>query len=154
MGIANKGLFFAAYTIASVGIRFVSGKVADKHGRIKVMLVGLFIISLSLVLIGWGNSVQGLIIGACVYGIGTGILSPALNAWTIDLSLPQYRGRAVATMYIALEMGIGSGALFAGYIYHDFIDRIPYIMYGNTAIIFISIFYILYWNAKREKLNY
>lgn len=154
LGIANKGLFFAAYTIASVGIRFVSGKVADKHGRIKVMLVGLFIISLSLVLIGWGNSVQGLIIGACVYGIGTGVLSPALNAWTIDLSLPQYRGKAVATMYIALEMGIGSGALFAGYIYHDFIDRIPYIMYGNTAIIFISIFYILYWNAKREKLNY
>lgn len=154
LGIANKGLFFAAYTIASVGIRFVSGKVADKHGRIKVMLVGLFIISLSLVLIGWGNSVQGLIIGAFVYGIGTGVLSPALNAWTIDLSLPQYRGKAVATMYIALEMGIGSGALFAGYIYHDFIDRIPYIMYGNTAIIFISIFYILYWNAKREKLNY
>lgn len=151
LGIENKGLFFAAYTIASIGTRFVSGKVADKHGRIKVMLVGLFIISISLLLIGWGDSIQGLIIGACTYGIGTGILSPALNAWTIDLSLPQYRGKAVATMYIALEMGIGGGALLAGYVYHDFIYRVPYIMYGNTAIIFIAIFYIFYWESKSKK---
>lgn len=151
LGIENKGLFFVAYTLASIGIRFVSGKIADKHGRIKVMLVGLFIISIALALIGWGNSIQGLIIGACIYGIGTGILSPALNAWTIDLSLPQFRGKAVATMYIALEIGIGSGALCAGYIYHDFIHRIPYIMYGNTAVIFIAIFYIFYWNSKSKK---
>lgn len=151
LGIENKGLFFAAYTLASIGTRFISGKAADKHGRIKVMFLGLLIISLSLLLIGWGNSIQGLIIGACVYGIGTGVLSPALNAWTIDLSLPQYRGKAVATMYIALEIGIGAGAIFAGYIYSDYILRIPYIMYTNAAIIFISVFYILYWNKKQSK---
>jgi len=151
LGIENKGLFFAAYTLASIGIRFISGKIADKHGRIKVMIVGLFTISFALLLIGFGDSIQGLILGACVYGIGTGILSPALNAWTIDLSLPQFRGKAVATMYIALEIGIGSGALLAGYIYHDFIYRIPYIMYGNTAVIFIAILYIFFWNTKGKK---
>lgn len=152
LGIENKGLFFTAYTLASIGTRFVSGKIADKHGRIKVMLVGLFILSIALLLIGFGNSIQGLIIGACTYGIGTGILSPALNAWTIDLSLPQYRGKAVATMYIALEAGIGGGALLAGYIYHDYLHRIPYIMYGNTLIIFIAIIYILLWDKKSKRL--
>lgn len=151
LGIVNKGLFFTAYTIASVGIRFGSGKVADKYGRTKVMLVGLVIISISLLLLGFGNSIQELIIAACIYGIGTGILSPALNAWTIDLSLPQYRGKAMATMYIALEVGIGFGALFAGYIYHDYIDRFPMIMYGNASIILIAIFYILYWNSKKKR---
>lgn len=149
LGITNKGLFFTAYTLASIGIRFVSGKVADRFGRIKVMLVGLFIILLSLLLLGVGDSISGLIIGACVYGIGTGILSPALNAWTIDLSLPQYRGKAMATMYIALEVGIGGGALLAGYIYHDFIHRIPGIMYGNAVIIFLAFLYVLYWNNKK-----
>lgn len=150
LGIVNKGLFFAAYTLASIGTRFVSGKIADKHGRIKVMFVGLLIISLALALIGFGNSIQGMIIGACVYGIGTGVLSPALNAWTIDLSLPQFRGKAVATMYIALEAGIGAGALLAGYIYNDYINRIPYILYGNAAVIFIAIFYIVYWSYKKQ----
>lgn len=149
LGIANKGLFFTAYTLASIGIRFISGKVSDRFGRIKVMLVGLFIIVISLVLLGKGDNISGLIIGACVYGIGTGILSPALNAWTIDLSLPQYRGKAMATMYIALEIGIGGGALVAGYIYQDFIFRIPYIMYGNALIIFIAFVYVLYWDRNK-----
>lgn len=149
LGITNKGLFFTAYTLASIGIRFISGKVSDRFGRIKVMLVGLAIILLSLLLLGNGESISGLIIGACVYGIGTGILSPALNAWTIDLSLPQYRGKAMATMYIALEIGIGGGALLAGYIYRDFITRIPYIMYGNATVIFIAFFYVVYWNRTK-----
>lgn len=149
LGITNKGLFFTAYTLASIGIRFVSGKVSDRFGRIKVMLVGLVIILISLLFLGAGDSISGLIVGACIYGIGTGILSPALNAWTIDLSLPQYRGKAMATMYIALEAGIGGGALLAGYIYHDFIDRIPHIMYGNAFIIFLAFIYVLYWNNKR-----
>ncbi|MFD2557231.1 MFS transporter [Sphingobacterium tabacisoli] len=152
--ISNKGLFFTAYTLASIGIRFVSGKVSDRFGRIRVMLVGLIVIVISLVLLGKGDSVSGLILGACVYGIGTGILSPALNAWTIDLSLPQYRGKAMATMYIALEIGIGGGALLAGYIYQDFIPRIPYIMYGNAIVIFLAFFYVLYWdNTKTERSN-
>ncbi|WP_164110794.1 MULTISPECIES: MFS transporter [Sphingobacterium] len=149
LGITNKGLFFTAYTLASIGIRFMSGKVSDRFGRIKVMLVGLVIILISLMLLGNGDSISGLIIGACVYGIGTGILSPALNAWTIDLSLPQYRGKAMATMYIALEIGIGGGALLAGYIYQDFIYRIPYIMYGNAAVIFTAFFYVIYWNRTK-----
>lgn len=149
--ISNKGLFFTAYTLASIGIRFVSGKVSDRFGRIRVMLVGLLVIVVSLVLLGKGDSIAGLIIGACVYGIGTGILSPALNAWTIDLSLPQYRGKAMATMYIALEIGIGGGALLAGYIYQDFISRIPYIMYGNAIIIFLAFFYVLYWDKTKTE---
>ena len=150
--IQNKGLFFTAFTAASIGIRFLSGKVADRYGRISVMKVGLIIISISILYIGFSTSILNLLIGACIYGIGTGIFSPAVNAWTIDLSLPQYRGKAMATMYIALEAGIGFGALFSGYIYHDIISRIPYIMYTNALIIFLAFLYIIYWN-KKQKIN-
>ncbi|GGH25788.1 MFS transporter [Sphingobacterium alkalisoli] len=153
LGINNKGLFFSAYTLTSIGVRFVSGKVADRHGRINVMLVGLIIISIALFLLGFGNTINGLLLGACLYGIGTGILSPALNAWTIDLSLPQYRGKAMATMYIALEIGIGGGALFSGYLYHDDISRVPYIMYGNGIVILFSVIYVLYWDWINKKAS-
>lgn len=153
LGIVNKGLFFTAYTVASIGIRFISGKVADRYGRISVMKVGLVVVAISLLYLGFGNSIAQLVIGACLYGIGTGIFSPAVNAWTIDLSLPQYRGKAMATMYIALEAGIGGGALFAGYIYHDEILRIPYIFYGNALIILLAFFYVIYWNSKNKKTH-
>ncbi|MVZ62884.1 MFS transporter [Sphingobacterium humi] len=150
LGIANKGMFFLAYTLASIAIRFVSGKVADRYGRIAVMKVGLILITISIFYIGYSDSILNLVIGACIYGIGTGIFSPAVNAWTIDLSLPQYRGKAMATMYIALEVGIGAGALFAGYIFHDQIMRIPYIMYGDAIVVFMAFLYVLYWDKKRK----
>ncbi len=150
LGIANKGMFFLAYTLASIAIRFVSGKVADRYGRIAVMKVGLILITISIFYIGYSDSILNLVIGACIYGIGTGIFSPAVNAWTIDLSLPQYRGKAMATMYIALEVGIGAGALFAGYIFHDQITRIPYIMYGDAIVVFMAFLYVLYWDKKRK----
>ncbi|QBQ40335.1 MFS transporter [Sphingobacterium psychroaquaticum] len=151
LGISNKGLFFTAYTLSSIGIRFVSGKVADRYGRIRVMLVGVAILSISAFLLGYNHSVEGMIIGAIVYGIGGGILSPAVNAWTIDLSLPQHRGKAMATMYIALEVGIGGGALIAGYLYRDEISRIPNLFIANSIIILLAFFYILYWQSKNKK---
>ncbi|WP_408641393.1 MFS transporter [Spirosoma telluris] len=42
--------------------------------------------------------------------------SPTITAWTADLSDEKTRGRAMATMYIALEAGIGLGALGAGWV--------------------------------------
>lgn len=153
LGIANKGLFFTAYTLATIGIRFFSGKMADRYGRIRVMLVGIVILAVSVLFLGLSSSVQGLIWGAVIYGIGGGILSPAVNAWTIDLSLPQHRGKAMATMYIALEIGIGGGALLAGYIYHDVIWKIPHIFIANSFIILLAFFYILYWNTKNKTVN-
>lgn|SRR5690606_36352623 len=152
LGIQNKGLFFTAYTLSTIGIRFFSGKVADQYGRIKVMYVGIVILAFSVLLIGLSQSILGLIIGAVIYGIGSGILSPAVNAWTIDLSLPQHRGKAMATMYIALEIGIGGGALLSGYIYHDIILRIPYIFIFNSMIMMFAFFYILYWDRKNNKV--
>nr|WP_229826637.1 MFS transporter [Sphingobacterium griseoflavum] len=150
LGIGNKGLFFTAYTLSSIMIRFVSGKVADRYGRIKVMVVGVFIVALAVLIIGLGESVEGLILGAIIYGIGTGVLSPAVNAWTIDLSLPQHRGKAMATMYIALEIGIGGGALLAGYVYADHLSRIPSIFIVNSLIILSAFFYIIFWNWKNK----
>lgn len=152
LGVSNRGIFFVAFTIASVGIRFFSGKFSDQYGRIVVMRYGLAILIVSLGILAWGDSPAWLIAGAAVYGVGSGILSPAVNAWTIDLSHPQQRGKAMATMYIALEAGIGLGALIAGWVYHDVILRIPYIFFGTMVVAVFAWGYL--WAYKPEKLNH
>ena len=154
LGVINKGLFFTVYTVASVAIRLLSRKAADQYGRIIMMRIGIVIMALSLFVLGFGKSVNYLILGASIFGIGSGILSPALNAWTIDLSEPSHRGRAMATMYIALEAGIGFGALFAGYIYQDIMNRVPQIFYANAIVVFIALLYIYYWEKTKKSQHY
>lgn len=149
IGIANKGLFFVAYTISSLAIRFLAGKVSDTHGRLLVIKAGLVLLLIAMVVLGFGKNLIWLISGAALYGVATGIVSPALNAWTIDLSNPNYRGKALATMYIALEAGIGLGALFSGWIYYDTIVRIPYILQGTGIGVIIALIYITAWERKQ-----
>jgi MFS family permease len=150
LGIANKGLFFMVFTIASLIIRFVAGKVSDKYGRLVVIKVGLALLVVALVVVGYADTVAGLLLGAALYGVSQGILSPALNAWTIDMSQPSHRGKAVATMYISLEAGIGLGALGAGWYYHDVIAHVPAIIYATAAVTVIAIAYMF---LRREPVK-
>jgi MFS family permease len=149
LGITNKGLFFMTFTISSVLIRFFTGKTSDKYGRVVVIKASLLIICISLVFIGLASSVSELLIASALYGVGTGILSPANNAWTADLSHPERRGKAVATMYIALEAGIGLGALLSGWIFKDILSRVPMLFFVSGAIAFLALIYLYFLPTRK-----
>jgi len=142
LGVQNKGLFFMTFTISSLLIRFVAGKVSDNFGRVAVIKVALVMLCISFYLIGHASTVTELLIGSVAYGIAGGIFSPATNAWTVDLSHPDHRGKAMATMYIALEVGIGAGALLAGALYKDVISMVPSIFYIAAAACLCALVYV------------
>lgn len=149
LGVANKGIFFMTFTISSLLIRFVAGKVSDRFGRVSVIKVALAMLCISFYLIGNADSVTDLLVGSVAYGIAGGIFSPATNAWTIDLSHPDHRGKAMATMYIALEAGIGVGALLAGGLYKDVIEMVPPIFYISSGACVLALIYIF----SRERFD-
>jgi MFS family permease len=151
LGVANKGLFFMVFTLTSLVMRFVAGRASDKYGRTSVIKIGLGLLVVSFFMIGYTETFAGLLAGAAVYGISQGILSPALNAWTVDMSHAEHRGKAMATMYIALEAGIGLGALFAGWYYQDIIARIPVVMYASAGLTLMALGYMVFfrWNVSK-----
>jgi MFS family permease len=149
LGTNNKGLFFMVFTLTSLLIRFVAGKASDQYGRVLILKVSLGMLAASLVWIGLSASSFSLMAASALYGVATGMLSPAVSAWTIDLSDPGHRGKAVATMYIALEAGIGMGALLAGWLFVDDISTIPITFFICTGITLIALFYLQFgWKAK------
>ena len=144
LGVPNKGLFFMTFTVFSVLMRFTAGKVSDKYGRVVVLKVSLLILAIALVMIGLAHNTFTFLLASAVYGVATGILSPANNAWTADLSHPEHRGKAIATMYIALEAGIGLGALFAGWFFKDIISNVPMLFYVSAAIALSALVYLFF----------
>lgn len=144
LGIQNKGAFFVFFTIASLLVRILSGKASDRYGRVFIIAIGLIVLIISLITLGLVDSSTGLFIGAFCYGLAMGILSPAVNAWTIDLSLPNHRGKSIATMFMALEAGIGLGAFFSGWYYQNQIHRFPQIMYSCALMALIALSYLIF----------
>ncbi|GAB3636655.1 MFS transporter [Hymenobacter arcticus] len=145
LGLAGptKGLFYICYTLASLAVRLVAGKASDTHGRVPVLRWSAGILAVGLAVLVWSPSVPVFLVAAVIFGIGTGLNSPTLYAWTIDLSHPERRGRGVATMYIALEVGIGIGALLAGWVFDNQPARLPWVHALSLACVLAAIAYLL-----------
>jgi MFS family permease len=148
VGWTNKGLYFTIYTISSILIRFFFSKASDQYGRIPVLIFGCFMLSLSMFLLVFSANSYLLIVSAIIYGMAWGVNTPTLAAWTNDLGDKNHMGRAMATMYIALEAGIGVGAYVSGEIYQGVASQIP-IPFLLAALLSLLAF-ILLWTKKRN----
>lgn len=115
LGIENKGLFFGVFTLSSLGIRLLAGKTSDRYGRVPVMRAASATLVCAMVLIAFAETKFALLGSGVLFGCAVGMYSPTTAAWVVDLSLDRFRGRALATMYIFLEAGIGIGALVSGF---------------------------------------
>jgi MFS family permease len=150
LGVSNKGTFYVVFTVASLCVRLFAGKLSDKRGRVYVLKIALWLMVISVALLGFANTAFWLMAGAFLYGLGTGLFSPAISAWTADLSDEQHRGRGMATMYIALEAGIGLGAMAAGWIFRDKLAMIPPVFYGCSIISLTGLAYLLLRPNRRS----
>ncbi len=144
LGIHNKGLFFTVYTIASLVIRVFASKSSDVYGRVPVMIVSSILLAVGMGILGVSQSVWSFWTAAILFGLSWGLNTPTLTAWTIDLSHPDYRGRALATMYIALEAGIGVGAWWSGWWYGGKFANIPVAFYVSSVLALASLGYLLW----------
>ena len=149
LGISNRGLFFTYFTIASLLVRIVAGRASDRFGRVPVLKIGSILLMASMMVIGGAASQVGFTVGAFLFGFGVGISSPTIFAWTIDLSHDKHRGRGIATMYIALEIGIGMGAFISGEIFNNDLDRIPHVFYTAGVLVLVGFIYLFSGNVKR-----
>ena len=141
---SHKGWFYISYTVASLAVRLLAGRASDTRGRVPVLRASAALLALGLAGLVWCPSVPVFLASAVVFGLGTGLNSPTLYAWTIDLSDARHRGRAVATMYIALELGIGMGALLAGWIFSNQPAHLPYVHASSLACVLAALAY-LWW---------
>ena len=148
LGFQNKGTFFVAFTVASLTIRFLAGSISDRVGRKIVVQWGLLLLIGALLSMVIFQNIVGLLFAAIVYGLAMGVLSPALNAWTVDLSSKSERGKGISTMFIALEAGIGLGALFSGWYYRDTFQNIPSIMLVCAFLAFLAFMILVFLKKK------
>jgi MFS family permease len=142
VGIKNKGLLFAYLTVSSLAVRLLGGKASDKWGRQPVLMVSMTIFTIAMVIIGLAGNQLQLIVGVVIYGLAQGMTSPTLLAWATDLSDINHKGRGVASVYMAMECGIGIGALASGFIFsnntsHFFITFLTASVFSALAFIYL-----------------
>ncbi len=150
LGMENKGMFYLVNVAFTVITRFVAGKFYDKYGAQRNLNLGLTLLIVGALLTGTSTTVTQFLLSGIVFGVAGGICSPALFAWTADLSNPVFKGRGMATMFIALELGIAAGNYGTQKIYNNNPANFLNLFLAMSVLCVVGIVYLFYTRRIKQ----
>jgi MFS family permease len=152
LGMLNKGLFFTCFTITSLLIRLIAGKSSDRYGRPIILFFSSAAMMASMLVLAFTHTSWMFLLGSGIFGMSLGMNSPTVAAWAVDRCAIHNRGKAVATVYIALEAGIGGGALLSAWLYAQQSHTFLFAFLLPALCAAFSMFLLLWW--MRKSRNY
>lgn len=110
------GMLFSTFALAAILVFATSmGKLSDKIGRQKPILLGILGIALSLLLLNYVTILPLLVLVMLLYGYSFGILFPAAAAVVVDCTDSQERSFAYGVYYAVFSLGAFLGPSITGY---------------------------------------
>jgi MFS family permease len=114
--LEGVGLIKAVYPIIWGVGQIVTGSMADRVGRKRLIVWGMLVQAAGHVVIGLGLKapmVAGLV-GSTLLGAGTAMVYPALLAAVSDVAHPSWRATSLGVYRFWRDLGYAVGALMAG----------------------------------------
>jgi MFS family permease len=131
-------------------MRLVAGKASDRLGRVPLLIAGSGLLALGMFGLAWAETQLTAALAGVIYGMSIGINMPAIFAWTADLAKPGKVALALGTMLMALEVGIGAGAVYSGYQFAGDLTAIS-ALYATCGVFGLVMFMILLSTRKHLK---
>ena len=146
--VAGAGLFFAAYAVAMFLMRFVLGRVQDRHGDNVVVYFGLLFFALALGLLAMAHADWQVVLAGALTGLGYGSLMPAAQAIAVGSVASHELGSGISTLLLLADVGIGVGPVVLGYV----VSRTGYgTMYWALAV--VVVFALVFYRLTHGKLE-
>jgi DHA1 family multidrug resistance protein-like MFS transporter len=123
------GVIFSAFSLSRGILMPVVGKMSDTHGRKNLLLIGLFIYSLSSFGYVWSDTIPKLIEVRLIHGIASAMVVPIAMAYVGDISPKGKEGTFMGTFNSSMFLGMGMGPFIGGVI-NDMagMDNVFYVM--------------------------
>ena len=99
------GLFFSAAILGLLPGGLVGGRLGDRIGRKKVLIISVALFGLFSILTAWVTSYSGLLFARFMTGVGLGAALPNLVALASEAVSEKARGRAISLMYCGMPIG-------------------------------------------------
>ena len=151
LGMDNRvGLFFTVYAIGLLAVRFFIGKLMDSHGILATAIPSFLCMLAAILLLAFLKNPAMLLLSGFLYGTGFGGAQTTMQSLSVMHAPVERFGAANATFYIGFDLGIGFGALFAGFLS----DSLGFAkMYLYLSIFVILAIGILLKYCPRQKVS-
>jgi MFS family permease len=112
--VQQVGLVMGCFAIGLLLSRTWLGRLADRHSRKIVLLIGTGVGALAPLGYCWVHSISGLMAVRAFHGISIAAFTTGYSALVIDLSPPKQRGEIVGYMSLAVPIGMAVGPALGG----------------------------------------
>lgn len=105
LSVANIGLLVSLSAVVDILMSYPAGIVMDRMGRKWTAVPGIFVMSISMLLLPFMESATGMLIFAIVSGVGNGITSGVLLTIAADLAPDAARNHFMGLWRMQLDVG-------------------------------------------------
>jgi MFS family permease len=133
--IENISLYFTFLSIFTILTRLFSGKLVSKFGISHLIAAGIFICSISYLIIAFSYSIPLIIVSAILCGFGFGICFPLISATIYRMVSPDRKGVANSTFSLVGNLGSALGAAIWGMISQSSGYTLVYIFSAVAALL-------------------
>ena len=113
----QTGMILSIMVIFSILIHYPAGKLSDKIGYTKVMLIGLFLIASSFGVLIISLEAPLPMIGMALLGVGHGLIFPSSAGMIKEKTKDSESGLATGAFYALIVAGVAIGAPVSGFAY-------------------------------------
>ncbi len=117
-GVAGQALGFmiAMFSFAQFIFSPIAGDLSDKHGRKKLIIVGLIIFGLSQLAFGLSSELWMLYAARFFSGLGSAFIVPPMMAFVADITTYENRGRGMGLLGASMSLGFMIGPAIGGFL--------------------------------------
>lgn len=113
-GVEEMGIFFIVYAACLIVTRPAFGKLADRFGSPRILMLGIVCFGASYFLLSQAESMAGFIAAAVVGSAGFGCCGPLLQSMALASVPEARRGAASNTAFTGLDVGALVGPVIGG----------------------------------------
>ncbi len=137
------GVVISAFPLARMLFNFPSGIFADRYGRRRPLLLGIFIVTLGALGCGLAQSIYELILFRFTYGAGTAIFIIVANVIVADIAPPNERGKYLSYYQGSFQFGSIFGPAIGGFIAELAGLRTPFFILAGLGALSVSLTFLL-----------
>ena len=148
LAIDHFGWYFVTTGVTSMLARPLLGRVSDKIGAGRSLIVAYSLESAALLLMPFAGNLAGVMLGGALYFMGSAIGGARILALAMEQAPAERRGRTMASFSVAFPLSNGTGAMLSGLV----VDLAGYNWMYITAALPCAVGLLLtakYWKSLR-----
>lgn len=138
---AWAGIFMSMAAFVYLPGSFIGGKLADKVGRKKVMVIGQLLGNVMFLICGFLGNSQYVPLFIILNLLFDGAVDPARSALMTDVTNAENRQVSFSLNYLGHNMGFALGPVIAGFLFYT---APSWLFFGNAIVSTISIIFVAF----------